>query len=296
MLFSLLLLSKQEVRLYLWGVSPETEIQVLRWSAASNDLDTLAAVLDRSMVEIPAGEFIMGSNSGKSDAQPERLVYLDAFSIDRYEVTNAQYQRFLKADGRHPPVYWNGLDFPTGQPDRPVVGVGWKDAHDYCEWQGKRLPSEAEWEKACRGVDGRTFPWGEVWDEKKANVGLSAAHNWPRDLEAGWGLLQITDGKMGLPLLKPVGSYLAGASPYGALDLVGNVSEWVEDWYNWNGYLEMPVVNPLGLGPPWNHSLRGSAWYDRQGEAGLVEEQSRCSMRNSSHSYDDPRVGFRCAR
>jgi formylglycine-generating enzyme required for sulfatase activity len=96
--------------------------------------------------------------------------------------------------------------------------------------------------------------------------------------------------------LQPVGSYPQSFSPYGAADFIGNASEWVYDWYNWEGYQDLPEQNPIGLGPPWNHVVRGNAWFSRFGWADVVAQASRCSARSSSHSYDDPRIGFRCAQ
>jgi len=115
----------------------------------------------------------MGSNSGRADERPQHAVYLDAFDLDRYEVTHVRYQRFLQATGRRPPPYWSDDDYPAGQSDYPVVGVSWDDADAYCAWAGKRLPTEAEWEKACRGTDGRVYPWGNLWEPRRANVDLS---------------------------------------------------------------------------------------------------------------------------
>src|SRR5512136_279818 len=123
------------------------EIERVRELARSGDAVKLAEALDRSVIRIPAGEFMMGSNSGRSDERPQRSVYLDAFEIDRFEVSNAQYRRFLQATGRAAPPYWSGTEYPSGQADYPVVGVSWEEADAYCTWAGKRLPTEAEWEK-----------------------------------------------------------------------------------------------------------------------------------------------------
>lgn len=258
--------------------------------------ERLAEVLDHSSACIPAGEFIMGSLDGRADERPPRRVYLDAFEINRYEVTNGQYQRFLLETGRKGPQYWQGSDYPAGQADYPVVGAGWQEANAYCEWAGKRLPTEAEWEKACRGPYGYVFPWGDVWDYSKANSGYDQVEHWPLSLEEGWQLLRYTAGESEVPTLQPVGSYPDGASGYGVLDLAGNLSEWMADWYNWDGYGDLPATNPIGTGPPWNHSVRGSGWFDRRGQEDGIADASRCAARNSSHSYDDPRIGFRCAR
>jgi formylglycine-generating enzyme required for sulfatase activity len=239
------------------------------------------------MIEIPAGWFVMGSASGHPDEQPPTAVYLSGYAIDRTEVTNEAYQRFVAATGRRSPVYWNGSSPPAGQEDRPVVGVGWQDAADYCAWIGKRLPTEAEWEKACRGPAELEYPWGDTWDPSLANCRL-----WDLKLEAAWEVLADNEPQT----LRAVGSYPAGASGYGALDMAGNAAEWVADWYTWEGYDDVERIDPIGVGPPWNRSIRGSAWLDPHGSRERLADASRCAWRSSSHSYDDPRVGFRCAR
>ncbi len=267
------------------------ERALIRSLAAAGDRSVLAQVLDRAVVAIPAGLFTMGSDDGPTDEQPQRSVYLDAFQIDRYEVTNMQYWRFVQSTGRPPPPYWSGADYPPGQGDFPVVGVTWDDAAAYCAWMGRRLPTEAEWEKACRGSDGQVYPWGDEWDPRQANVAWSSAV--PGD--DGSTLPALPDSTTA-PGLQPVGSYPSAASPYGVMDLAGNASEWVSDWYNGAGYAGLPERNPVGLGPEWNRALRGSSWYPYR-SAGQAEAQSRCAARNSSHSSElDTRVGFRCAR
>jgi formylglycine-generating enzyme required for sulfatase activity len=256
----------------------------------------LAEALDRDLVLIPEGDFVMGSNTGRADERPQHTVYLDAFELDRYEVTNAQYRRFLQITGRKPPPYWAGDTYPVGQADYPVVGVSWDDADAYCTWAGKRLPTEAEWEKACRGTDGRAYPWGNLWEPRRANVDLSAqAGAEPSVWDTAWQLLRVAGNRVG-PGLLPVGSYRDGASLYGVMDLVGGASEWVADWYNWSDYSNLPARNPRNMEPPWNHCLRGSPWHDPTGDADWVQTMSRCSARNSSHETQDPRVGLRCAR
>jgi formylglycine-generating enzyme required for sulfatase activity len=275
---------------------PDSEIKFIRQLAAAND-PILADILNESMVYIPAGEFLMGSDSGKDNERPQRLVYLDGYQIDRYEVTNVQYQRFIRATGRKPPRYWSGSDYPPGQADVPVVGVRWRDADAYCLWVGKRLPTEAEWEKACQGTDGHIYPWGNRWDIDRANVGIPFEEAQSGLWDDAWSYLQADNTSSGKPSLRPVGTYPAGASPYGVMDMVGNASEWVWDWYNWSGYWEMPDRNPIGLEPPWNRCLRGSSWYLPYGKVSEVQERSRCAARSSSHAADgDARAGFRCAR
>ncbi len=259
---------------------------------------------DIDEVQIPAGDYNMGSDSGRGDESPQHVVYLDAYFIDRIEVTNAEYRRFVLATDRTAPPYWTANNHPDGQGDYPVVGVSWEDANAYCTWRGKRLPTEAEWEKACRGKDGRVYPWGNLWDSQLANVDVSVQGLRPTGhgeqetsvWDAAWQLLRATPASSGGPGLRPVGSYPGGASPYGAFDMVGNASEWVADWYNWSDYANMPSRNPYSPGPPWNRSIRGSAWQDPAGDASWVMTMSRCSARSSSHADADPRVGFRCAR
>ncbi|HUV91133.1 MAG TPA: SUMF1/EgtB/PvdO family nonheme iron enzyme [Anaerolineae bacterium] len=281
------------------------DVERLRALAVSGDVETLARALDRSVVPIPAGEFLMGDDAGPANEHPQRLVYLDAFEIDRYEVTNVQYHRFLQATGQEPPPYWSGDDYPPGQADVPVVGVTWEDADAYCAWTGWRLPTEAEWERACRSTDGRVYPWGDTWDAGRANVGGAEAgqsrpvsHTEPGAPAwgEGWALVQPTPADVDAVGLRPVGFYPDGASPDGVMDLVGNASEWVADWFNWDGYWDMPDRNPVGLGPEWNRSIRGSSWVP-YGVAHWAQEQSRCSARNSAHrGGPDARFGFRCAR
>ncbi len=158
------------------------------------------------MVLIPAGEFQMGTDYLKADAQnkPQHTVYLDAFKIDKFEVTNAEYARFVAATGHRPPLNWSDGKFAPGMERHPVTMVTWFDARDFCAWENKRLPTEAEWEKAARGTDGRRWPWGERMDVKRLNTYYSVGTT------------------------TPVGSYPLGASPYGVMDMAGNVSEWVD--------------------------------------------------------------------
>lgn len=275
--------------------------QLIRNLAAVND-PSLADVLDQSVVFIPAGNFIRGSDTGNYNEGPQQSVYLDAFKMDRYEVTNIQYSRFLSVIGSKPPSYWSDGNYPTGQADYPVVGISWEAANAYCAWAGKRLPTEAEWEKACRGPNGNLYPWGNQWDLQRANVDFTTGSLFesgqagsPTAWAYTWQLLRATPG-IGQLGLRPVGSYLDGPSFYGIMDLAGNASEWVLDWYNWGDYSRMPVQNPVNLEPPWNHCVRGSAWHDPAGDIYQVQGSSRCSTRNSAHSIADPRTGFRCAQ
>lgn len=289
---------------------PGARVQSTRVQGAfflsSTRVDLRIENLDTDMVFVPAGAFVMGSQDGRADEQPQHRVFLDAYWIDRYEVTNAQYRRFVMAERVQPPRYWSGQEYPPGQDWYPVVGVSWVQAQAYCVWRQKRLPTEAEWEKACRGgleVSGvsnpwpaRRYPWGDDWDPDNANTGYRQADDWPLTLDDAWSGLTIPNSQYGFPSLALVGSFSTDSSPYGIFDLAGNVSEWGFDWYNWEGYASMSVINPLSLGPPWNHVVRGGAWMDRRGQESFLPLQCRCSARSSSHSFDDPRIGFRCAR
>jgi formylglycine-generating enzyme required for sulfatase activity len=170
------------------------------------------------LISIPAGEFTMGHNSGY-DTLPVRRISLPAFSIDKYEVTNKRYKRFIDATGykvpwsQEPAVAahiwdWQKRMYPEGKGDDPVVLVSWEDARAFCAWAGKRIPTEAEWEKAARGAKGKPYPWGNDWANGKANTSES-----------------------GLKQTAPAGSFREDVSEYGVNDLAGNVSEWVEEWF-----------------------------------------------------------------
>ncbi len=178
----------------------------------------------KAMVMIPAGEFIMGTNRTDpenthlkigtvkplyKDQHPEHKVYLDAFYIDQYEVTNREYKKFIDST-QFPelPGHWEDGRFPEGEKDLPVTNVTWREALTYALWAGKRLPTEEQWEKAARGTDGRLFPWGDEYQKGWANVGIDGA----KALAAG-------------------GSYPKDVSPYHVFDMAGNVMEWTSSWY-----------------------------------------------------------------
>ncbi len=202
---------------------------------------TPAALPDASqMIEIPAGEFLMGCDQWDSRSPcldgeaPSHQVHLDSYAIDLYEVSNAQYAQCVAAVACRPPNFGDS-DLQEakyanpGFSHHPITNVDWYDARDYCTWVGKRLPSEAEWEKAARGYqDERFYPWGDgTPDCTLANF----------------------DGLNGdcIGATTPVGDYPAGASPYGLLNMAGNVREWVSDWYDANYYMSEPQDNPQGL-------------------------------------------------
>ena len=195
---------------------------------------------DRSMVLVPAGEFIMGSATGDADERPKRRVYLDAFFMDTNHTTVEQYATFLEATFHEAPPEWNIMNRPMHQ-KRPVVNVEWADAAAYCTWAGKRQPTEAEWEKAARGTDGRTYPWGnESPTRVHANLRKETWSN-------HYGL-------------STVGSYEDGKSPYGIHDMAGNVWEWVSDWYDSEYYKTAPLRNPTGPATGTSKVVRGGSW------------------------------------
>ncbi len=232
------------------------------------------------MVLVPAGEFIMGSNEGRDDEKPMRRIHLDAFYIDKYEVTIGQYSEFLESTSFDPPPLWTTMAQPSYE-NRPVVNVDWKDANNYCQWTGKRLPTEAEWEKAARGTDGRIYPWGnDPPDPLRANFGKDRAM---------WNNHEA---------LLPVGQLKAGKSPYGVYDLAGNVWEWVNDWYDPDYYAASPSRNPQGPSSGKFKVIRGGSW-------DLAPENLRSARRDlnipSTTDYDSPAYrnfnsGFRCAK
>ncbi len=230
-----------------------------------------------TMMFVPAGAFSMGSESRSDDEKPIHSVTLDAYYIDKYEVTNAAYKRCVDAGVCDPPKQSNSYtrDAYYGNPEfdeYPVIYVDWNMANAYCEWRGPstgsgqtRLPTEAEWEKAARGLDGRTYPWGENIDCDKANYSSCAGDT------------------------TKVGSYLDGVSPYGLYDMAGNVWEWVADWYDSSYYSNSPSSNPLGPSLGEYRVLRGGSWYNLD-----------YSVRSANRYVNSPvfinyYVGFRCA-
>jgi formylglycine-generating enzyme required for sulfatase activity len=190
------------------------------------------------MVFIPAGEATLGSSEGEiskiaqrqgvdpselADEKPQRQVFLKGFFIDKYEVTNAQYKKFVDATGHKPPRHWEGNVYPSHKADHPVVYVSWEDAAAYCQWAGKRLPTAEEWEKAARGSEGFIYPWGNEYGGEKVNL-----------VNAGRGDTS------------PVDEYKGDVSPYGVYDMGGNVSEWTRSWYDSDKN---------------SYTLKGGSWY-----------------------------------
>ena len=236
------------------------------------------------MALISAGEFEMGDafSEGESWELPVHTVYLDAFYMDKYEVTNAQYQKFMDATGHRAPRHWNDPDHNAL--DQPVVGVTWDDAAAYAEWAGKRLPTEAEWEKAARGgLIGKRYPWG---DEAPDAGDIYRANYNPADNEKSGDYDAGKRAADGYEYNAPVGSFAPNG--YGLYDMAGNVWEWCADWYDSSYYATSPFNNPLGPDYGTNRVMRGGSWLN-----GLY------SLRVATRTSDPPThtshsLGFRC--
>jgi len=233
---------------------------------------------------VPAGDFLMGTsdvemeryrnqfplrqNNRFANERPQHLVYLDAFYIDKFEVTNEQYQEFIAATGYSADSYLNRA--PYNLPELPAIILNWEDAFAYTQWAEKRLPTEAEWEKAARGTDARIWPWGNEWAASKLNANDG------------------TGEKDGHAQTAPVGQYPQGVSPYGVHDMASNIWEWVADWYAPNYYQISPRQNPKGPPTGEYHVLRGGGWAENY-------DFTRCANRFGSNPGSLLR-GFRCAK
>ena len=221
------------------------------------------------MVLVPVGEFTMGSDKGDDDEKPIHKVFLDNYYIDKFEVSNRHFAKFVKAMLLEPPWSFADKDTPIVHADRPVRWVNWWEALGYCLWAGKRLPTEAEWEKAARGSDARIYPWG--------NDPPSPAH-------AVFGLKEGTD------TVSPVGNRDAGKSPYGVHDMAGNLYEWTLDWYSDHYYTELTAINPRG-------PLEGTAKAQRGGSYTNSPYRLRSTFRTKGDPLEhEHNVGFRCAK
>ncbi|MDM8529013.1 formylglycine-generating enzyme family protein, partial [Anaerolineales bacterium HSG24] len=249
------------------------------------------------MVHVPAGEFSMGSNDGGSDEKPVHTVYLDEFYIDSYEVTNAQFVQFLNDNGNQNEGRATWLDIGDedvlitesgglfqakgGFTNHPVIEVTWFGAKAYCEAQGKRLPTEAEWEKAARGTDGRTYPWGNEFNCHNGNFDDETIED---------DYVVVGPNCDGYDKTAPVGSYPSGVSPYGTFDMAGNVLEWVEDCYDDSYYSNSPTDNPASASCRNSEAkvLRGGSWRD---DAFNLRAASRLRINPTDTNSN---LGFRC--
>jgi formylglycine-generating enzyme required for sulfatase activity len=222
------------------------------------------------MVLIPAGEFLMGSDprvdkEAYDDERPQHTLYLPDYYLARTPVTNAHYAAFVQATGHEQPRHWKGGNPPGGREDHPVVNVSWHDAVTYCRWlaevtgQPYRLPSEAEWEKGARGRDGRIWPWGNRSSAVRCNSEEGGKWN-----------------------TTPVGAYPRGASPYGLLDMAGNVWEWTRSLFK--DYPYDPEDGREDLEPEGFRVLRGGSFYDN-------ERYARCAYRYRYYPNYFERIG-----
>jgi formylglycine-generating enzyme required for sulfatase activity len=249
---------------------PLVLLSLLASACAANPAAGIARISPRDDMfahYVPAGPFVMGGDPDSSDTEtdelPQHTVTLAGFWIDETEVTNAQYIQCIHA-GFCEPIVSPRPDHTT-QPHFPAQGVSYPNAQNYCAWVGRRLPTEAEWEKAARGTQGALYPWGEAApDRTLANF----------DFLHGDVL--------------PVGSLPAGASPYGALDMAGNVYEWVLDWFAPDFYTISPLDRPLGPDTGLERVVRGGAWNSDSGSV-------RASNRFHAFPYRNDFDGFRCA-
>ena len=244
------------------GMTPPQYYAVSRLGDAPNE-----------MIHIPAGEFIMGSNDRLSDEGPEHTSSTGNYLIDKFEVTNLQYKKYIDDAGKRAPSHFDRRNIPAGKADHPVTFVSWFDAKKYCDWAGKRLPTEQEWEKAARGTDGRIFPWGNLFAINMANTPV----RWDEMKQEGD--------------TSPVGAFPKGLSPFGLHDTAGNVWEWVDAWYKGHPGNEKASEN---FGEIYR-VLKGGSWWDcsfyKCGISAPVFNRSFFNPRVKNSSF-----GFRCAK
>lgn len=228
------------------------------------------------LVFVAAGEAVFGSRRDDEDAwsseKPQFRASLPAYWIGVHPVTHGQYAGFVEQTHHRPPVCWRDGKLPPDVGDRPMSCLAWDDARAYCEWAGLRMPSELEWEKAARGTDGRTYPWGNEWDASRCQAERTSA--------------ALTD-------LAVVGAYPSGASPYGLLDMAGGVREWCADWEEPDAYRRYARgdLSPPATGNGGQRGARGSAWGERD------PSSYRCARRlGAPPEWDNRPYGARVAR
>lgn len=258
-------------------------------SKTKNATEHIVTLLRKENLKlIPQGAFIMGtdieafygtalanSEHAKLDEAPMHVRFLEAYLIEQYPVTNAEYAAFVQETNHPPPPHWNNGNLAPEDANLPVVHVSWHDSNAYAEWAGKRLPTEAEWEKACRGPDGRIYPWGNVFvaDETEST-------------ETPMETAQILTAH-----LTPIGARPATVSPYGVGDAAGNVWEWTADWYQ--PYSD-PKPPKQGLDDK-HKALRGGSWLEVRD--GTAERYFRCANRlHAPPDYAAGNIGFRCVQ
>ncbi len=247
----------------------------LLWAVAFSPA-VVAGQDTENMVLIPAGEFLMGSpeGSGRKDEHPQHKVYLDAFWMDRYEVTGKDFEVYLSRNpDQHPTITgWYDRQVRPDMAQKPVFGLTWKRCRNYCLWRNKRLPTEAEWERAAAGTEHRPYPWGDAPpDFTRAHYGKCCF---------------IMRGE----ILKEVGSLKSGQTPEGIFEMAGNIAEWVHDWYDADYYQYSPYKNPTGPEKGKYHVVRGGAWNS------LVDYMRNAHRYGENDGQDFYGIGCRCAK
>ncbi|HXU39710.1 MAG TPA: SUMF1/EgtB/PvdO family nonheme iron enzyme [Blastocatellia bacterium] len=236
-----------------------------------------AQVAPEGMLAVAAGSYTIGRNDADPLENPQHKIDLPAFFIDRTEVTNAAYKKFVDATNHKPPSNWSGAKVPDRRDNFPVTGITWQDAADYAAWAGKRLPSEAEWEAAARGADGRIYPWGNEWRAGLANIGLTPDKPTAEQYPSG---------------LREVGGYPQSASPIGAMDMIGNAWEWVADEFalypGGIGAVPKDIKDKMQPGLTYR-VIRGGAY-----DGDKHHDATYRGLLDASQPY--PKVGFRCVK